>query len=160
VEADEPLRKRACGEGDDRDLEHRPPKALEHVEAGREVGAALPERCALQHHRGHTCVGADQRGDAEHRVAEQAADHGREQRLPKGQAEVGRRHEHEERDAEVRPEQQRVECPEHAQALRHGLDSPRRRCVGHVTPFAGTSRIRFCGCDLSRVERGTPVSRA
>jgi hypothetical protein len=132
VDADEPLRERARGEGDDRDLEHRPAEALEHVEPCREIGAALAERGSLEHHRGHARVGADVRSDAEHRVPEQSADHGREQRLPKGKPQVRRSDEHEQRDAEVRPQEQRVERPEHAQAVRDGLDSPRRRCVCHV----------------------------
>jgi hypothetical protein len=41
----------------------------------------LSERRPHQHHRGHARVGADQRGYAEHRVADQAADEDREERL-------------------------------------------------------------------------------
>ena len=39
---------------------------------------------------------------------------------------------------------------EHAQALRDGLDAPGRRVVRcHSAPFAGMTRSRFDGCDLS-----------
>ena len=52
--------------------------------------------------------------------------------------------------------------PEHPQPLGHGLDSP-LRCVLHLQPpFAGMTRIRFDGCDLSRSSRhpgGAQVSR-
>ena len=65
---------------------------------------------------------------------------------------------HEQRDRQVRPEQEPVEDPEDAQALGDGLDAP-ARCLGvaHAAPFAGMTRIRFDGCDLSPGQ-GTPVA--
>ena len=39
------------------------------------------------------------------------------------------RDDHEQRDREVRPEQEAVEGPEHAEPLRDGLDSPLRCCA-------------------------------
>ena len=65
-------------------------------------------------------------------------------------------HDHEERDRQVRPEQEAVERPEQPEPPRDRLDSP-LWCVLHTSPFAGMTRIRFDGCDLSRL-RGTPVS--
>ena len=61
VHAEESLRERPGGDRDHGDLEDRPAEALEHVQAGREVGAALAERRAVQRHRRHARVGADQR---------------------------------------------------------------------------------------------------
>ena len=70
--------------------------------------------------------------------------------------EVRARDEHEQRDAEVAPEESVSSEPEHAQPLRHRLDSPGGRPFHRSrSPFAGMTRIRFCGCDLSRA-CGTP----
>src|SRR5262249_26822544 len=88
--------------------------------------AALSERRALEHHRRHACVGADQRLDGEHRAADQSAEHRCEQRLLEREAEVRSRDEDEDGDAEVRPEQKGVGQAEHPQALRYRLDSPVR----------------------------------
>ena len=109
------------------------PKALEDVEPGCEVRAALAERRALQHHRRHARVGADHRRHAEHRVPDQAAEDGREHRVAQREVEVARRDEHEERDAEVDPEQDRVEQAEHPKPLGNGLDAPARRVVHGVS---------------------------
>ena len=67
--------------------------------------------------------------------------------------EPGGRDDHEQADGEVAPEQRQVEEPEHAQALRHGRDSPARCVCAPSAPFAGASQIRFDGCDLSRLPR-------
>ena len=150
VEAERPV-----GEGrrrgrDDDQLEDRPAEALQHVEPGREVGAAPAERRPLEHHRRHARVGADQRGDAEHRAADHAAEHRREERLLQRQAQVRRRDENEDRDAEVRPEQERVGRSQDAQPLRYRLDSPIRslhRGAGQPTNGAvtGCARARRAG---------------
>ncbi len=132
MNAEDALHQGVGRDGDDRDLEDRPAEALQDVEPGRQERAALPERRALQHHRRHTRLRADVRGDAEHRVADQAADERREQRLPEREAEIRGGDEDEQRDAEVRPEQQRVEHAEHPQALRDGLDPPRRRLFAQL----------------------------
>src|SRR5437764_998064 len=79
--AQEPLRERARCDRDHGDLEDRPAEALEYVQPGCEIGAALPERRAVQRHRRHACVGADQCGGAEHRVANHRADQRREECL-------------------------------------------------------------------------------
>ncbi len=105
VQAEESLRERPGRDRDHRDLEHRPAEALEHVEARREVRAALAERRAVQRHRRHARLGSDQRGGAEHRVADQPADDCREQRLLQRQPEIARGDEHEQRDAQVGPEE-------------------------------------------------------
>ena len=47
VHAEQPLRERAGCDCDHGDLEHRPAEALQHIEPGREIRAALPERRAL-----------------------------------------------------------------------------------------------------------------
>jgi hypothetical protein len=127
LEAEQLVAEQAGGGRDDDELEDRPAEALEHVERGGEVGAAPPERCALQHHRGHAGVCADQRRDGEHGVADHAADQRGRERIAQREIEVRRQDEYEQRDAEVRPEQERVERPEHAQALRNRLHSPLRR---------------------------------
>jgi hypothetical protein len=88
-----------------------------------------PERRALQNHRRDTRVGPDERGEREHRVADDPADDGGGKCVAEREIEVRRQHEHEERDAEVGPEQRRVEQPEHAQSVGHRLDSPRRRLL-------------------------------
>ena len=77
-----------------------------------------------------------------------AADERRRERLLQRQVEVSRQDEHQQRHAEVEPEQRRVREAQHPQPLRHGRDSP-TWCF-HLTPFAGMTRIRFGGCDLSR----------
>ena len=77
-----------------------------------------------------------------------AADERRRSAFFSDRSKYAGRDEHEQRHAEVQPEQDRVREPEHPQPLRHGLDSP-TWCF-HLTPFAGMTRIRFDGCDLSR----------
>jgi hypothetical protein len=92
---EQPVRERAGRDGDHGNLEHRPAEALQHVQAGREIGAALAKRRAVQRHRWHACVGSDQRSRAEHGVPDQGAHDRREQRLLERQAEVRRRDEDE-----------------------------------------------------------------
>ena len=122
----------------------------------------MAERRPHQHHGGHACLRADQAGRAEHRVADQPADGNRDQRVAQGERrhEERPRDEHQQADAEASPERGRVEEAEHAQALGHGLDAPRRRlridC--HPTPFAGITRIRFSGVISAPRVRSTPVS--
>ncbi len=116
------------GRGSDHDqLEDRPAEALRDVEHGRDVRAALTERSPLEHHRRHAPVRTDQRSQREHRVPDQPADERRPQRVLQRQVEVGRQHEHEQRDAEVDPEQGRVDEAQDPQPLGHRLDSPARR---------------------------------
>ena len=71
--------------------------------------------------------------------------------------EVRAGHEHEQRHTEVAPEESVVEQPEHPETLGHRFDSPGGRPLHCLVlpPFAGMTRIRFCGCDLSRA-CGTP----
>ena len=78
VEAEDAARKRCRRSRDHGDLENRPAEALEDVEDGREVRAALSEGGALQGHRRHACVGADRRRDGQHRVPDQPAHDRRE----------------------------------------------------------------------------------
>ena len=124
LEAEELVAQQPGRRRDHDQLEHRPAQALQHVEHGREVGAALPERRTLEDHRRHPPVGPDERGRGEHRVADQPADERRRQRVLQREVEVRRQNEHEQRDAEVRPEQRRVEQAEHAETIRYRLDSP------------------------------------
>jgi len=128
LEAEELVAQQPGRSRDHDQLEDRPAETLDHVQDGRGVRPALPERCALQHHRRHAAVGADQPCDREHAVADQPADERREERGAQRQVEVRRQDEHEQRDAEVRPEQRRVERSEHSQALGDRLDSPTGRC--------------------------------
>ena len=89
-------------------------------------------------------------------------DQDREERLRQRQRgdEVRAGDEHEQRDAEVPPQEAVVEQPEHAQPVGDRLDSPGGRPLHAVSapPFAGITRIRSCGCDLSPAS-GTPVAR-
>ena len=148
VEPEQLVAEQPRGGRDHDQLEDRPAEALRDVEHRRDVRAALPERSPLEHHRRHAPVRADQRSQREHRVPDQPADERRRERVLQRQVEVGRQHEHEQRDAEVDPEQRRVDEAEHAKPLRHGLDSPGWRF--HTAPFAGPNQIRFDGSDLSR----------
>ena len=156
VETEHTVGERGSRRRDHRDLEHGPAEALEDVEHRCEVRAALTKRRALQRHRRNSRVCTDRGRDRQHRVSDQPADDRRQQRLLQRQAEVRRGHEDEQRHPEVRPEQQRVERTEDAEALRNGLDAPGWR-VAHCSPFAGANRIRFDGCDLSP-RAGTPVT--
>jgi hypothetical protein len=129
LEAERPVGEGARGGGDDDQLEDRPAEALADVEHRREVRAAASERRAQEHHRGHARVGADHPRQAEHDVADHAADDDRDDGLRERQ----RRHEqraeddHEQRDAQAAPEEREVDEAEHAQALRDRLDPPVRR---------------------------------
>jgi hypothetical protein len=139
-------------------LEDGPAEALQDVEACGQVGPPPTERCALQHHRRHACVGADQGREAEQRVADQPADERRRQRVPQREVEVRWEDEDQQRDPEVDPQQRRVDEAENPEPLGHRLDSPvgcLHRCVD--PPFAGANRIRFDGCDLSPL--GAPRCR-
>src|SRR5204863_1922976 len=72
------------------------------------------------------------------------------------QAEVGRRDEDENRDAEVQPEEEGVERAEHPQTLRHGLDSPRWCLDGHRSlPSLVRTRSGSTGV-ISAPRRGAP----
>jgi hypothetical protein len=116
------------GRGGDHDqLEDRPAQALQDVQAGREIRATAAERGSLQHHRRDARVGADQRRDREHAVSDQTADERCRERGAQRQVEVRRQDEHQQRDAEVRPQQRSVDQPEHVQALGDRLDSPTGR---------------------------------
>ena len=159
AEAEELLGESARAGGDDDQLEHRPAEALDDVERRRQVRAAPSERRAQQHHRRHARVGADQAAEPEQEVADDGGGDDRAERdrqrqrepeLVGGEDEERPRDDHEQRDREVRPEEQPVERAEDAQALRNGLDAPGRRVVRcHSAPFAGMTRSRFDGCDLS-----------
>ena len=119
--------------------------------AGRQVGAAPPERRPQQHHRRHARVGADQPAEPEHQVAddrrrddrrERLGQRQREAALPSRQHEERARDDHEQRDRQVRPEQEAVEDAERPEPLRHRLDPP--TCgSSNMPPFAGMTRIRF-----------------
>src|SRR6266511_1395613 len=149
--AEEPGRRR-----DDDQLEDRPAEALKDVENSGDVGAALSEGGALEHHRRHASVRADQRRKREHPVPDHAADERRRKRVLEREVEIGGEDEHEQGNAEVRPEQGRVQQPEDAEPFRHRLDPP--TWSSHLPPFAGITRIRFDGCDLSSsARRSTPV---
>jgi hypothetical protein len=139
----EPLRpeaEHAVGEGgagarDDDQLVHGPAQALDDVEGGGEIRAALAEGCAHQDHRGNTSIRADGGGRAQEDAAEDRRDEDCEHRLlqREGGHEQGAGDDHQEADREVAPEQHRVAEPEHAQPFRNGLDSPLRRLGAHPT---------------------------
>ena len=157
AEAEELVGERRGRGGDDDQLERRPTPALKSVQHRGRVRAGAPERRAHQHHSGHACVGADQSGRSEHRVADEPAEQNCEQRVAQRERghEQGADDDHEQRHAERTPEQPVVEQAEHPQPLGNRLDSPRRLLTHFGPPFAGITRIRFCGCDLS-LSRGTP----
>jgi hypothetical protein len=168
AEAEHLLREGTGAGRDDDQLEHGPAEALEEVEPRREIGAAPPERGAHQHHRGHASVGADQAAEPEQHAAGERCRDDCAERIGKRERQtelVGRKNEerarddHEQGDGEVRPEQEPVEEAEDAKPLGNGLDAP-AWCVGvyHAAPFAGMTRIRFDGCDLSP-RRGHPGVR-
>ena len=69
------------------------------------------------------------------------------------------RDEHEQAEPEAAPQHPVLEAAERAEAVGNGADAPRRCPFAHLPPFAGMTRIRFDGCDLSRVVHGTPVPR-
>ena len=162
AEAEELIRERGDGGRDDQQLEDRPADALRGVQDRRPPGAALSERRPHQHHRRHARVGADQRGDAEHGVADEPPEDDREKRLRQRERrhEVRPRDEHQQRDAEVAPEEALVDEAEHAQPRRDRLDPPGGRVVHRCVapPFAGITRIRSAGV-FSALSVGHPGSR-
>ncbi len=125
-EAEELVGQRSRGRRDHEQLECRPADPLEHVHPGRQERAALPERCAHQRHPGYARVGADQPGRRKHEVADEAADEDREQRLGKRESRDEDRagDDHEQRHAEVPPEEPGLEPAEHLEPGRDGLDAP------------------------------------
>ena len=96
------------------------------VDARREERAALAERCAHERHAGDARVGADQPRGGEHEVPDEAADDDRDERVGQRQRrnEDRARDDHEQRDAEIPPEEPRLEPAEHLQPGRNGLDAP------------------------------------
>ena len=107
-------------------------------------------------------IGADQPAEAEHQVADDGGRDDRRERHRERQREAvlrarehqeRARHDHEQRDRQVRPEQEAVERPEHPEPSGHGLDPPAAVRRPRSPPFAGMTRIRFDGCDLSRRSR-------
>ena len=155
------VHERPCCGGDHEHLEDRPAEVLKDVEPGGEVRPGAAERRPQEHHRRHARLRADRCGEAEQRVAEYPADEDREQRF--GQRERGdeerARDEHEQAQTEAAPQHPVLERAERPQPVRDRTDAPGRCTVAHLPPFAGMTRIRFNGCDLSRAARDTPVLR-
>jgi hypothetical protein len=155
LEVEQLVAQQARRRSDHDQLEDRPAQALHDVERRRQIGAAAAERRALEHHRRHTGVRADQRRHGEHPVPDHAAEERRRQRVAEREVEVRRQDEHQQRDAEVRPEQGRVERPEHAQALGHRLDSPPGRFFQDSLPSLVLTRSGSTGV-ISAPRGGAP----
>ena len=90
LEAEQLVAEQAGGGGDHDQFEDCPAEALHDVERRGEIGAAPPEWRALQHHRRHARIRADEGGEREHDVSDQAADERRGERIPERKIEVRR----------------------------------------------------------------------
>ena len=135
------------------------------LSAGRQVRAALPERRAQQHHRRHARVGADQPAEAEHQVADDRGGDDRRERLGQRQREAAlprpaARGTRPRRSRAARPTGSPRAGSRRRSRARAAAPGPARcpscGASSNMPPFAGMTRIRFDGCDLSR-RGGTPV---
>ena len=138
TEAEELVGERSGGRRDHEQLEDRPADALQHVDPRRQERPALSERSAHQRHARHARVGADHPGDGDHRIPDDAADDDRDERCGERQRrhENGAGHDHEQRHAEVPPQEPRFEPAEHVQSRRDRVDPPAALDglrVGHQT---------------------------
>ena len=133
-EAEQPVGQRGGRRRDHEQLEDGPAERLDDVDRRRQRRAAAAERGPHQHHRRDARLRTDGGGRREHRLADHAADPDRDQRVRERQRghQRGAGDDHEQRDAEVPPEQAAVEEAEHAQPLRDGLDPPGRVLVAHA----------------------------
>ena len=155
-EAEELVREGGDSRGDDQQFEDRPANALRRVQDRGSPGAPPAERRPHQHHRRYARVGADHRGDAEHRVADETAEDDREEGLRQRECghEVRPCDEHEQRDTEAAPEETLVEEAEHAQPLGHRRDSPGGRVVHRLcSSLRRHYPDQVSGCVLSPVGR-------
>jgi hypothetical protein len=134
--AEELVREGRCRGRDDEELEDRPADSLQDVDPGRQQRAALAERRAHERHSRDASVRADHPRDREHRVAEDAAEEDRDARLGERECrhEHGARHDHQERHAEIPPQEPGLEPAEDSEPRRDGVDAPAaldRLPIGH-----------------------------
>ena len=158
-DAEQLVGERRGGRRDDDQLERRPAEALEHVQRGRRVRADAAERCSQQHHPRRTRVGPDQArrprasrsrpgcraGSRAARPAARAPARGTSRSRSRAARRRGCS-----RAGSGRARRAPGGGPEPVRFPKLGMRSA-------MTPFAGITRIRFCGSDLSLVARGTPV---
>ncbi len=126
AEPEELVRERSRSCRDHEQLEDRPADSLQHVDPRRQERAALAQGRAHERHPGDARVCADHPRDREHRVPDDAADDDRDEGIGKRERRYENRagHDDQERDAEVAPEEARLEPAEDAKARRDGIDSP------------------------------------
>ena len=126
AEAEELVGECGRGGGDHEKLEDRPADALRDVDRRREERSSLAERRAHERHARDASVRADQARRGEHEVPDEAADEDRDERVGQRQRgdEYRAGHDHEKRDAEIPPEEPRLDPAEDLKPGRNRLDAP------------------------------------